>query len=141
MAATVHTTIRLDTALDGDLPDSEWKVSVGGLEERYQPAMMVERSLTGAMMIHRLRENDLPKSFSGMRYTMFLTSAAEKEALSDLLGYVVYFMPHYRDEADVATYRSVMLFKSMTEVEPYDPMLGWWKAVIELEEATNNEVE
>jgi len=140
MAVATYGNIRLDTGLTGNLPTSTWKVSVGGLQQRLEPAIYIERSLTGNMQIHRVQESGAPMVFDGMRYAVFLTET-EKNSLATYLGKTVYFMPHVRDEdAGWADYRSIMLFKSMAEVEPYDPMLEWWKAVIELESADGRTV-
>ena len=138
MAASTHNTILLDADLDGILPINGYRVLQDGLEKVYEPAMVTERSLTGALHIHRVMESGSPLVFSGYQYTLFLTMA-EKDQIALDLGRVVYFMPHWRDEGD-AGYRSVMLFKSMMNVKNIDPMLQYWIATIQLESAEGNEV-
>lgn len=140
MAASVHTTVLLSPTLDGsDLPDQGYKVLYDGLEERYEPIMSTDRSLTGKMHIHRLSTAGDPTVITGYRYTLILT-LAEKIQIAEDLGKTVYFMQHYRDDADTTTYRKIMLFRSMGEVENFDPMIEWWRATIELEEATGQSV-
>jgi hypothetical protein len=139
MAASVQDTILMSDTLDGDLPDKGYKVLHDGLEEKYEPIMVTERALTGKMHIHRLTDAGSPMLIDGYRYTLILT-LAEKIQLASDVGKTVYFMQHYRDDADPGTYRKVMLFRSITEVENFDPMLEYWRATIELEEATGQTV-
>lgn len=135
MTASTHDTILLSDSLTGIVPDAGYRVIQSGLTDIYQPAMTTDRSLTGHLHIHRVGG---PLVFEGYKYTCILTRE-EKDNLLTLLGKVVYFMHHYRDETDV-DYRQVMLFKSVTDVQNIDPMLEWWLATIELEEATGQSV-
>jgi len=137
MAATVHNTILLDQQLSSGLPVNGYKVVHDGLSQVYEPAIMVERSITGKLHTQRILSAGEPIVYSGFRYTLFLTRA-EKTQLAEDLGKYVYFMPHYRDDASPASYRSVMLFRSMTDVENIDPHLEYYNAVIELVEATGH---
>jgi hypothetical protein len=139
MAAEVKENILLDTDLTGDLPTNSYKVRHDGLERIYEPAVSMERSLTGKLHVHRLTSAGVPVVFDNYRYTLILTLAEKNQIAADL-GKIVYFMPHYRDDADAATYRTEMLFSSMTEVHNIDPMLEWWTATIELVEATGQSV-
>ena len=140
MAATVHDKILLSDTLDGSsLPDKEYRVLSDGLEEKYEPIMSTERSLTGKMHIHRLTTGGNPTLIPAYRYTLILT-LAEKDQIAADLGKTVYFMQHYRDDADTATYRKVMIFRSISEVENFNPMIEWWRATIDLEEATGQSV-
>lgn len=132
MAASAHTTIRLDTDLTGILPTNTYGVVYDGLEQIYQPAITIERSLTGKAHVHRVLDSGTPVVFDGHQYRLLLT-LAEKEQLAADIGKVCYFMPHYRDEADV-DYRVVVTFRAMRDVKNIDPMLRWWYATIELEQ-------
>jgi hypothetical protein len=135
MAEEVHDTIMLSNTLATGLPDTEYKVSHGGLQEMPEPALYTERSLTGKLIIHRLEESGSTMVFNGYRYTLFLTRAEKDQVITDL-GRVMYFLPHVRDE--VSPTLETVILKSVSDVEPYDPMLDWWQATIELWEATGN---
>jgi len=135
MAASVHSSIRLDCDLTGELPTNEYGVTFDGLSQMYEPAIVVERSLTGTMHVHRILTGSTPMVFDGFEYVLLLTRA-EKTQLAEDLGKLVYFMPHYRDESDVDAYRSVMLFRGMQDVRNLDPHLEYYHATIILEEAT-----
>jgi hypothetical protein len=138
MAATVHSTIRLDADLDGNgLPINEYGVIVQTLEEMPTPALISERSLTGLLQVHRIMEGTTPLQFDNQRHELLIQTRAKLEVLKADLGRLVYFMPHLRDEAVAATYRSVKLLKSVAP-RHIDPMLEWFAAAIELEDATSN---
>lgn len=135
MAPTVHETVLIDADLTGNLPTNGYRVLFDGLERVYEPMMAFERSLTGAMHVHRILESGSAKVPVAFRYRLFLTRA-EKDLIAADLGRVVYFMPHYRDEgAGYAPYRHVMLLSSMSEVRNVNPMLDYYTAIISLEEA------
>ena len=53
MANTVHETIRLDTALTGQLPTAEYAVSLEGLAQVNYLPIVTRRSLTGSLHVHR----------------------------------------------------------------------------------------
>jgi hypothetical protein len=137
MAATVHDTIRLDVELTGDLPVNEYRVTYPSLEEMPTPALVTERSLTGFLQVHRVMTGTAPLQFDNQRFEILIQTRAILEQLKSDLGRVVYFMPHLRDEADPLPYRSVKLLKSMS-AQNIDPMLDWFRAAIELEDATSN---
>lgn len=140
MAPTVHDTIRLDVDITGILPDNEYGVLADGLEHVYEPAMSIERSLTGKMHIHKVLDSGDPLVFENESLVLLLRrtdSADELAQLVDDLGKVCYFMPHYRDETDVA-YRRVVLFSGIQGVEPLDPMTEWFRIAITLESADGN---
>jgi len=140
MALYTHNTIRLDTALSGDLPTAEYRVIQDGMEKIYEPAMVKERSLTGKMHIHRVTTVGVPLVFDNYQYTLWLLDE-ELDVLKTLLAKVVYFMPHYRDEVtDPTDYRVVMLVSGITDVKPLDPGLDYYLATITLEVATGNQV-
>ena len=141
MAASTYSNIRLDTDVTGaSLPVNTYKVLWEGDLRLYEPAIHTERSLTGKLHIHKLLDGTDPKVFNGRRYKVLLTGQAEVSQLAADLGKVVYFMANYRDEGDVATYRSVMLFKSMRDVVAVDPSETYFSCSIELEEATGQSV-
>ncbi|KKL91712.1 hypothetical protein LCGC14_1891940, partial [marine sediment metagenome] len=104
------------------------------------PAVFTERALTGKLHIHRLLDDSDPKVFDGRRYKVLLTGQAEVSQLAADLGKTVYFMANYRDEGDVATYRSVMLFKSMRDVTAVDPSETYFSCSVELVSAEGNSV-
>jgi len=137
MPATVHATIRLDVELTDELPVNEYKVIIGTLEEMPAPALVSERSLTGLLQVHRVMEGTVPLQFDNQRHELLIQTRAALEQLKGDLGRIVYFMPHLRDEADPVTYRSVKLLKSIS-AQNIDPMLEWFRAAIELEDATSN---
>lgn len=137
MAATVQETIRLDADLTGILPTNTYRaIQAEGFEPVYEPAVYTERGWTGRLIVHRTLSGGAPLVFDNYRYRLYLT-AAEKDQLAADLGKVVYFMPHLRDDAD-ASYRHVVLFKSMFDVELLDPArLTLYLASIELEDASD----
>jgi len=138
MAISVHLTIRLDVDLDGDgLPVNEYRVIQGGLARNPMPALVSERSLTGNLQVHRLLTGSDTLVFDDCAYELLLLSRTERDSLVGDLGEDVYLMRHVRDEADAATYREVMLLKSV-KLTNIDPMLDWWRAQIELETSTGN---
>ncbi len=139
MAVEIHANILLDTDLSGNLPTNAYRVLHESYEDTLQPAVVPERSLTGKMHIHRVREGVSPMIFDGVKYELILTLAEKDRLLLDL-GKTVYFMHNRRDESDIATYRHVMLFESAVGVRPFDPNEAYWRLVIVLIEATNNEV-
>jgi hypothetical protein len=139
MAASVYNNIRLDADLDGsNLPINEYKAIQGGMRHLPQAALAVERSLTGKLHVHRIRESGDPMVIEGYRYELLLTSRDELSQLQADLGKDLYLMRHARDESVPASYTEVVLFKGMPEVENIDPYLNWWRVVIELEESTGN---
>lgn len=140
MALSVHENILLDADLSGDLPINAYRVLHESYEDTLQPAVVPERSLTGKMHIHRVRDGVDPLIFDGIKYELVLTLAEKDRLLLDL-GKTVYFMHNRRDEADPLTFRSVVLFESVVGVRPYDPgETRYWRATIVLSEATDNEV-
>ena len=140
MAASTFANIRLDVELTGTLPTNTYKVLWEGDLRLYEPAVFTERSLTGKLHIHKLLDGTDPKVFDGRRYKMLLTGQSEVSQLAADLGKVIYFMPNYRDEGDIATYRSIVLFKSMRDVTAVDASETYFYATIELEEATDQSV-
>ena len=140
MAASTYSNIRLDTDLTSTLPTNTYKVLWEGDLRLLEPAVHTERSLTGKLHVHKLLDGSDPKVFDGRRYKMLLTGQAEVSQLAADLGKVVYFMANYRDEGDVATYRSIMFFKSMRDVTAVDASETFFYATVELEEATNQSV-
>ena len=122
-----------------------YKVLWEGDLRLYEPAIHTERSLTGRLHIHKLLDGANPKIFDGRRYKVLLgatdgiTGQEEVSQLAADLGKVVYFMPNYRDEADL-DYRSIVLFKSMRDVTAVDSSETYFYATVELEEATDQSV-
>jgi hypothetical protein len=140
MAATTYSNIRLDRDLSGSLPTNTYKALLDGDLHLLEPAIFSERSLTGKLHVHKLLEDvSNTKVFSGRKYKLLLT-AAEKDQIAADVGEIVYFMPHRRDEGDVANYRFVMLFRSMQDVIGVDPCREYFYATVELESADDNEV-
>lgn len=137
MAATIHDTIRLDVELTDNLPDNEYKVTYPSLEEMPTPALVTERSLTGLLQVHRVMQGSVPLQFDNQRFVILIHGRDEFDQLKGDLGRVVYFMPHLRDEADPLPYRSVKLLKSISN-QNIDPMMDWFSAAIELEDASSN---
>lgn len=139
MVATIHDEMLMDTALAGSIPATSWSVVLEGHRERNYAAVQSERGITGKLHVHRVLETGVVKQFRDYPYTLICTHA-EYRALRLLLGKVVYFMPHYRDDADVATYRFVVLFQSMIEDTPFDANLDYWKVAIHLVDAEGNSI-
>ncbi|MHC4542913.1 MAG: hypothetical protein ACYSYL_00100 [Planctomycetota bacterium] len=123
----------MDTDLTGDLPTNTYRVVATGYDQGYEPMITTERSLTGLLQTHRLRDNGDTKVYSEPSYTLLLTRE-EKDQLVVDLGEQVYFMPHYRDEGDALNYRMLMTFSSIADCKPMEPMIEWWQATIKLEE-------
>jgi hypothetical protein len=126
--------MRLDTALTGQLPTQTWSVKFDGLHDVNYAAAVGERSLTGQLHVHRTLSAGTVIQFRDYEYTLILT-LAEYQALIALVGKVCYFMPHYRDDADVATYREVVLFQTMSEEKLLDPCMTYFTATIHLVDA------
>lgn len=139
MAATIHNGILMDTALAGQLPASEWSVTLEGHREHTYVAVASERGITGKLHIHRTLDAGNVIQFKDYPYTLICTHA-EYRALRLLLGKVVYFMPIYRDDADVATYRFVVLLQAVAEEAPYDANQDYWRVVIRLVDAEGNAI-
>lgn len=139
MAATVHDDILMDTALAGQLPATGWAVVLEGHRERTYAAVQSERGITGKLHVHRVLETGIVKQWRDYPYTLLCTHA-EYRALRLLIGKVVYFMPHYRDDGDVANYRFVVLFQSMMEEIPLPADLAYWRVSIHLIDAEGNAV-
>jgi len=141
MAAATYSNVRLDRDLSGNLPTNTYKALLEGDNHLLEPAIYSERSLNGSLHVHKLLvDSSNTKVFDGRRYKLLLTRA-EKEQLAEDLGEIVYFMPHYRDEgAGYASYRSIMLFRSMQDVIAVDPCETYYYATVELEEGTGQSV-
>jgi hypothetical protein len=135
MAASMHTTMRMDTTLDGILPDSEWKVSVEGFGDSRYAAVVSERSLTGQLMVHRTISAGDVVQFDDHSYQLIMTRA-EYLSLITFVGKIVYFMPHYRDEADVS-YRRVVLFEALSPARILDAVGDYWVAVARFVDGDN----
>jgi hypothetical protein len=93
-----------------------------------------ERGITGKLLVHRQMTGATPDKFQHHRYRLVL-SRAEADLLKADLGKKVYFMPHYRDDGDPATYREIVLFAEMNEITHYDPQQDWWRGDIVLVDA------
>lgn len=139
MAATMYANIRLDVDLTGDLPTNTYEVILEGYEDVFTPVVVTERGLTGQLQVHRLMDGNDPLVHESHRYTLIL-SRAEKDQVKADMGKVCYFMPHYRDEADVATYRKTVLLMPVTPTAMFDPMQDWWHWAVQLEDASGLDV-
>ncbi len=139
MVATIHDEMLMDTTLAGALPATSWSVVHESHREYNYAAVTSERGITGKLHVHRVLETGVVKQWRDYPYTLMCTHS-EYRALRLLLGKVLYFMPHYRDDADVATYRFVVLFQSMIEEAPYDPHLDYWRVGIRLIDAEGNDI-
>ena len=143
MAATLHTTIRLDVEVGGvvaNCPDNEYKVLFEGAEDIFGPAVSVERSITGKLHVHRLMDGSNPVVFDDHHFTLKLTRA-ELVTLTADVGRTMYFMPHYRDEgAAWATYRFIVLLESMTGVRGINAMQEHFLATIYLRDNSDGSV-
>ena len=138
MAATVHENMLMNTAIDmAGLPTLSWNVAAEGLHDQNYAAGVSERALDGTLQIHRVIDvgTGAVMQFRNYTYRLILT-LAEYLTLRGLVGKVVYFMPHYRDDGDAATYRVIVFFNGMQEEGPIATMLTYWKATIFLESAT-----
>lgn len=133
MVATVHDTIRMDTALTGQLPTSEWKVEFTSMEEHNYVPIFTERALDGTLQVYRLMDGLNPVQYLDHPYKLVLT-LAQYESLKLLQGRTCYFMGHYRDEAVPATYRTEVLFKAMQEEKPLNPMMEYFVVDVYLED-------
>lgn len=142
MANTVHETIRLDTALIGNLPVSEYPVSLEGLAQINYLPIVTRRSLTGLLHIHRTvgGPGAVPINLRDFHYELLLTQS-EYDHLRAIVGLIMYFMPHLRDEADPTTTRAVVVLRSMSDASPIDPNLAWWKVTVNLQDAEGNTVD
>jgi hypothetical protein len=139
MALDLYANIRLDVDLTGDLPTNTYEVKLDEFEDTFTPVVATERSLTNRLQVHRLMDGSDPIVNEGHRYTLIL-SRAEKDQVKDDMGKVVYFMPHYRDESDVATYRKPMLLMPVSGTAIFDPEMNWWHWAIALEDASGIDV-
>jgi len=135
MALEMHATIRLDTDLTDDLPDNEYRVSMTPYQDLVEPVLVYESGITGKLMVHRQMTGSTPDVKEHHRFRLIMTRA-EKDLLKADVGKKLYFMPHYRDEADPLPYRDAVLFAAMGEATMYDPQQGWWRADITLVDAT-----
>jgi len=135
MALEMYATIRLDTDLTDDLPDNEYRVSMTPYQDIIEPLLSYEWGITGKLLVHRKMTGSTPDAKEHHRYRMIMTRA-EKDLLKADVGKKVYFMPHYRDEADPTSYREVVLFAAMGEATMFDPQQEWWHADITLIDAT-----
>lgn len=136
MVASVHDNIRLDTALTGILPTLTWEVNAEGYRDQNYVPIVTRRALTGKLHIHRVMDSGTPINpylLKDFNYELILTRA-EYIALQALIGKILYFMPHYRDEADT-DYRSVVVLVSVSEAMPYDPYLTYYRIAIHLQDA------
>ena len=114
MAATVHDTIRLDSALTGILPTAEYYVRQDGWRDQNTAQITVDYSVTGQAHVHRARDGGgTIVQHRDHIYVMLLTRA-QYLTLRGLVGKILYFMPHLRDEADVA-YREVVVLNEMQD--------------------------
>ena len=140
MAEQVYDTIRLDNNLTGDLPTAEYHVQLSGMEDRNAAAAAWERGLTGTLHVHRTMSGGSPVTWRDHVYRLTLTNA-EYETLRDMIGKIVYFMPHRRDESDYASYREVVLIAGYQKESPLDPMETWWTLTVMLVDATGETVD
>jgi len=134
MAASVSATIRLDTALTGQLPTQTWKVDFEGLHDTNWAAVIGERSLTGQLHVHRVLSAGSVVQFRNYEYTLICTDT-EYRNLIQLVGKVCYFMPHWRDEGDPTTYREIVLLEAMSGDKLLDPMMNYFTATVLLVDA------
>lgn len=140
MAATTHDSILLDTDLDGSgLPINEYGVMADGLVDIHAPAVVSERSITGKLHVHRLMDGSTPELFKDYNYILILTRTELANLIADA-GRTVYFMPNYRDDTDTATYRSKVLFESLTNVRNIDPFLDYYQATIYLRDNSDGDI-
>jgi hypothetical protein len=134
MVATMHDTMRMDTALTGILPTLEWRVTHEAYGDSRYAAVISERSLTGQLMVHRTINGGSVEQFDDHSYQLIMTRA-EYLLLLPYVGKIVYFMPHYRDEADVS-YREVVLFEALSPAHILDPEGTYWIALARFIDAT-----
>lgn len=127
--------MRMDTALAGILPSSEWKVNVEGFGDSRYAAVVSERSLTGQLMVHRTLSGGDVIQFDDHSYQLIMTRA-EYLSLITYVGKIVYFMPHYRDEADIG-YRRIVLFEALSPAHILDCVGSWWVAVARFVDGDN----
>lgn len=139
MAASMHNTIRLDLTLSGQLPANTYDIELTSIQRPYA-AVVSERGLTGTLHIHRVMDGSDPKSFKDFPCILHV-NRTQYDALFAQLGKVLYFMENWRDDADTATHRRVMLFKMMEPVEHIDPMEAYCRVSILLEDATGSAVD
>jgi len=129
MAASVHDDILLDVDLTGIIPTNAYDVAADGLEDVYAPAVVTERGITGKLHVHRLMDGVSPEKFQDYNYGLILTRAQLATLVGDV-GKTVYFMPHYRDDADVATYRFKVFFESASNIRNIDTFREYYRATI-----------
>lgn len=136
MALEMHDDILLDTDVDGSgLPVNGYDIHYGDQADVPYAAVSSERSLTGDLQVHRTTSAGSVMTFLDRDYQVVATRA-EMELLKADLGKICYFMPHYRDDADTATYRVVVLFERMTPAIPFDPMNDYWHSTVHLTDAS-----
>jgi len=140
MALDVKDTIRLDTALSGQLPTDEYEVWIAGLADINYVPIVTRRTITGYLVVHRTMDSGDPLLLKDYHYQLVLTRAEYYQLVANI-GKIMYFMPHYRDEADALTYRKVVVLQSISEAKPYDPMLDYWSATINVIDAAGNTVD
>lgn len=140
MANSVHDSIRLDTALTGQLPTTEYSVALEGLSDMNYAPVVTRRGLTGFLHVHRTTSGGDPLALRDYHYELILTQA-EYLTIREEIGKIMYFMPHIRDEADPTATRKVVVLETMSESRPFDPQLGYWHVIINLKDATGNTVD
>jgi hypothetical protein len=140
MALEVKDNILLDTDLDiDDLPVNTYDVMAEGLEDVYAGAVVSERGITGKLHVHRLMDGASPEVFKDYNYVLIMTRAQLATLVGDV-GKTVYFMPNYRDDGDVATYRFKVFFESATGIKNIDPFLQYYQSTIYLRDNSDGAI-
>ena len=140
MTLEVKDTIRLDTALAGDMPVKQYDVWIQGLADINYVPIVSRRTITGFLAVHRTMSAGVPLLLKDYHYQVVLTQEDYYQLLADV-GKIMYFMEHYRDEATPLTYRKVVAFQSMSDAKPYNPELTYWTTLLSLVDATGNQVD
>lgn len=133
---TLYDTIRLDTTLSSGLPVAQYSVAFDDHNYGHEPALSIERSITGRVVVHRITSSGSPITYDVHSYTVIATKD-EYDTLSGLLGKNVYFMPNRRDEDDPDNWRKVMVLSTL-KAKLVDPMMNYVYVTIELMESRGN---
>jgi len=139
MAEQVYTTVRLDTDLTSSIPTNQYNVVRDNYRPMYEPLAETERSLTGKLHVHKIMDGANPMILKDHRYTLYVTNA-ELDQLKADLGKNCYFMPHRRDETNWTSYRQIVFFQGLSEIEVLDPTLAYFLVNIVLQDNSGGTV-
>lgn len=135
MAASVYENIRLDASLTDNLPTSTYKAVE--IRDENVAHTTVDYSITGTPHVHRSSDTSGDIVQHRHHHYKLLLTQAEYLVLRELIGKVLYFMPHIRDESNYAVYRETVVLEMLEEEIPLIiPTLSYFTTSITLRDAT-----